>query len=107
MLHSSTNSAEVDIISVRSKRQRLTCSPKIDCNQSRPVELLETICQELRAVISSEISVSIKESIAVELNEMKDLFREVKDSVKFMSDDYDRIQSELKICTESSRWIDR
>lgn len=105
MLHSSTNSAEVDNVSVRSKRPRLTSSPDIDRDQLRSAELLETIRQEIRTVISSEISTAIKECIAVELNEMKDLFRELKESVKFMSDDYDRIQSELKTCTESNKGL--
>lgn len=111
LLHSLTKSPEADNISVRCKRPRPNNSPEtstsIDNDQPLSSELVDTIRQEIRAVISSEISSTIKECIAVEFNEMKELFRALKDSVKFMSEDYDKLQTELKYCTESNRSLSK
>ncbi|KAJ8711439.1 hypothetical protein PYW07_008681 [Mythimna separata] len=107
ILHSSPNQPEIANVCVRPKRPRLNSSPELDHHQPESTELVNTIRQEIRAIISAEISTTIKQCIAVEFNEMKDLFRELKESVKFMSDDYDRIKSELKICSENSKSLSK
>lgn len=100
LLHSSTSSP-------KPKRQRLNSSPELDHQPQKPTELVDIIRHEIRAVISTEISTALKDSIAVEFSEMKSLFRELKESVKFMSDDYDRIQSDLKTCAENNKILSK
>lgn len=108
---------------VRPRRPRNDSSPEIDSQQSKKpkkdeqprsesssmahsyhvkeYELLDTIRNEIRAVLSTEISATIKACLAEETSELKKVFGDLKKSVDFMSDEFDRIKSDLdsyKVC---------
>ena len=89
-------------ICARQKRPRIDGSPDTEFHCSKS-ELIDCIRQEIRSVLSSEISANIKASFTNELGDIKSLFRELKQSVDFMSEEFDRIKAELDTCRNGNK----
>ncbi|CAH2087085.1 unnamed protein product [Euphydryas editha] len=85
-------------VNVRPKRPRTDCSPDTVIHHSITKEYLDIIRQEIRTVLTLEVSANIKTSMNEELREIKEMFRELKDSVHFMSDEFDSMKTELDKC---------
>ncbi|KAJ8727332.1 hypothetical protein PYW07_001451 [Mythimna separata] len=104
----SASTTAVSNVCVRQKRPRMEGSPDPDpesqCSKS---ELIDSIRQEIRSVLSSEISTNIKKSITNELGDIKSLFQELKQSVDFISEEFDRMKAELETCRNDNKILHR
>lgn len=97
------------IASSRPKRPRIDTSPDME-HATKPLteEFLQTIRREIRDVMSTEISKSIKSSIAEELGNLKEamsLIRKLEESVQFMSDEFDHVKNELQDYKEANQRV--
>ncbi|XP_063891065.1 uncharacterized protein LOC135116963 [Helicoverpa armigera] len=89
-------------VCVRQKRPRMDGSPEPEF-QCPKTELIDCIRQEIRSVLSLEISANIKKSITIELGDIKSLFNDLKQSVDFMSEEFDRMKAELETCRNGNK----
>lgn len=97
-------------VSTRQKRPRVDTSPDIELATKPTDEFLQAIRREMRDLMSTEISKSIKTSIADELGDLKEamsLIRKLETSVQFMSDEFDRVKSELQGYKEANQLIQK
>lgn len=92
-------------VSVRQKRPRTAYSLDADHHQLITNDLLDTIRQEIRSVLPSEISINIKHCISTEFAEIRELCRGLKETVNFMSDEFDRMKTELDSCKKNNNYL--